>query len=86
MREDLEELLNKKSIDEKEKELVFKFFLFLSKPQRERMFIIFRSYPEKIDLFVKILKTKLEIAGNSGSGLSEELLSLEKEQIKDLIA
>ena len=86
MREDLEELLNKKSIDEKEKELVFKFFLFLSKPQRERMFIIFRSYPEKIYLFVKILKTKLEIAGNSGSGLSEELLSLEKEQIKDLIA
>lgn len=67
-----------------DKKIIYEFFLRLPYDFRRIMRKVFDAHPESLDAFLKILRKKQEFRKNPTLVLSEEVLNLEKEEIKKL--
>lgn len=83
---ELAEVLNKQNIAHKDQEIVRSFLGSFSFTKRQQLMGIFLGFPEKIPLFVDLLKKKIEFAKNPTEALSAEILDLENMEIKNLMS
>ncbi|MFH1255486.1 MAG: hypothetical protein V1667_03390 [bacterium] len=82
---DLKKLLERENIPANGIELAKNFLISLPFEKRQRMMGVFTGWPEKIALFIDLLKKKRELAQNYNSELSGEILNLENQEIQNLI-
>lgn len=88
----LQEVLEEQHIGANEQELVREFLMSFSFLKRQQLMGIFLGFPEKISLFIELLKKKMEFAKNASTmtsdaraALIKEILNLEHSEIKNLI-
>ncbi|MFZ2303751.1 MAG: hypothetical protein WAV98_03110 [Minisyncoccia bacterium] len=81
----IQEVLVKQNISHGDQEIVRTFLGSFSFTKRQQLMGFFLGFPEKINFFIDLLKKKMEFAKNPTETLSEEILDLEKREIKNLI-
>lgn len=81
----IQEVLDKQNIAPSDQEIIRSFFSSFSFEKRQQLMGIFLGFPEKIGLFVDLLKKKIEFEKNPTEALAAEILDLENKEIKDLI-
>ena len=82
----IQEVLDKQNISHNDQEIVRDFFTSFAFTKRQQLMGIFLGFPEKINLFVVLLKKKIEFQKNPTEVLAEEILELENLEIKNLVA
>ncbi len=81
----IQEVLDKQNIAHSDQEIVRSFFASFSFEKRQQLMGIFLGFPEKIGLFVDLLKKKIEFEKNPTEALSAEILEIEDKEIKKLM-
>ena len=81
----LVELMNEQHVSESEQELVREFLVAFSFPKRQQLMGILLGFPEKMSLFVTLLKKKVEFAKKPSDSLAKEIVDLESGEIKSLL-
>lgn len=81
----LKDILDKQNISENDQNIVHDFLLSFSFDKRQQLMGIFLGFPEKINLFVNLLKKKIEFSKNPTDELSKEIFELENQEIKNLM-
>lgn len=81
----VQEVLDEQNIAHSDQEIVRDFLSSFSFTKRQQLMRIFLGFPEKIALFVTLLKKKIEFAKNPTEALSAEILDLEKNEIENLM-
>lgn len=71
-------------MSKEDKKIIFDFLLRLPFSFRQIMRKIFDAHPEQLGVFIDILRKKQESRKNPSLVLFEEILNLEKEEIKKL--
>lgn len=83
---ELEEVLKQKGISNDDQEFLKKFLLSFSFPKRQQLMGIFLGFPEKIALYLEVLKKKAEFEKTPTEALSVEILELENSEINRLMS
>lgn len=81
----IREILEKQNIPTVDQEMVRDFLSSFSFTKRQQLMGIFVGFPEKISLFIDLLKKKVEFANNPIEALSAEILEMENGEIKNLM-
>lgn len=81
----LKEILIKKNISEEDQKSVFDFLSHFSFIKRQQFLGVFLGFPEKIELFIRLIKKKKESAKAPNAELSSEIFNLEDKEINSLI-
>lgn len=68
-----------------DQQLVRDFLTSFDFQKRQQLMGIFIGFPEKIGLFVDLLKKKKALAENYDANLAQEILDLESKKINNLI-
>lgn len=82
---ELKNVLDNQGISSEDQQLIRDFLASFSFQKRQQLMGIFLGFPERISLFAGILKKKVEFAKNPTEALVEEILSLEKKEMQDLM-
>jgi len=81
----IQEVLDKQNISQDDQKVVKNFLSSFSFAKRQQLIGIFLGFPEKISLFVDLLKKKIEFSKNPTEALAEEILGIETGEIKNLM-
>ncbi|MDO8604484.1 MAG: hypothetical protein Q7K40_03780 [bacterium] len=81
----IQEVLDKQKISQEDQKIVRDFFVSFSFTKRQQQMGIFLGFPEKIQLFVDLLKKKINFAKNPTGTFSAEILEIEEGEIRKLI-
>lgn len=81
----LEEIMNEQQVSVSEQELVREFLIAFSFSKRQQLMGILTGFPEKMPLFVTLLKRKVEFAKKPSDALAKEITDMESGEIKNLI-
>jgi len=82
---EIEEILNNQNITQDDQKIVRDFLSSFSFTKRQQLMGIFLGHSQKLNLFINLLKKKLEDAKNPTEELSAEILDIENSEIKSLI-
>ena len=82
----IEEVLNKQNIAHSDQEIVRNFLASFSFTKRQQLMGIFLGFPDKISLFVDLLKKKIEFQKNPTEALYAEILEIEDREIRNLMS
>lgn len=83
---EIQEVLDRQNIAHNDQEIVRSFLASFSFTKRQQLMGIFLGFPEKIVLFIDLLKKKIEFSKNPTEALSVEILEIEEKEIKNLIS
>lgn len=82
----VQEVLVDQNIPLDDQAIVRDFLSSFSYTKRQQLLGIFLGYPDKIKLFVDLIKKKTDFAKNPTEELSAEILDIENSEIKKLIS
>lgn len=82
----IEEVLNERNISHEDQEIIRNFLLSFSFTKRQQLTGIILGFPDKIGIFVDLIKKKIEFQKNPTDALSEEILEIEGREIKNLMS
>ncbi|MEK7487944.1 MAG: hypothetical protein AAB598_01320 [Patescibacteria group bacterium] len=82
---ELKNVIDSPGISSENQQLVRDFLSSFSFQKRQQLMGIFLGFPDKIGLFVNLLKKKIEFAKNPTKDLAEEILDLEHKEIHGLM-
>lgn len=82
----IEEVLNKRNISREDQEIIRNFLLSFSFTKRQQLMGIILGFPDKIGIFVDLIKKKIEFQKNPTEELSAEILEIEDKEIKNLMS
>lgn len=82
----IQEVLDRQNIAHGDQEIIRDFLGSFSFTKRQQLMGIFLGYPEKVSLFIDLLKKKIEFNKNPTEVLSSEILDLESVEIKKLMS
>lgn len=81
----IEDVLDKQSVSEDDQNLVRDFLSSFSFSKRQQLMGIFLGFPEKIGLFVELVKKKVKFANSMDKSLADDILHIENDEIDNLI-
>lgn len=81
----IQEALEKQNIQQDDQKIVKDFLASFSFTKRQQLMGIFLGFPEKISLFVSLLKKKTEFQKNPTEALAAEILTIEEEMMNSLM-
>lgn len=81
----IKNILDKQKISEKDQQFIGDFLIFFSFQERQQLMGIFIGFPDKINLFIDLIKKKKALAENYDENLAKEILDLENNEINGLI-
>ena len=82
---EIEKVLDSRNITPDDKKIIKDFLVSFSFTKRQQLMEIFLGHPEKIQLFVDLLKKKIKFAKKPTEALSAEILESEASEIKKLM-
>lgn len=82
----IEEVLNERNISREDQEIVRNFLMAFSFTKRQQLMGIILGFPDKIGIFVDLIKKKIEFQKNPTEELSAEILEVEDMEIKNLMS
>lgn len=82
----VQEVLVDQNIPLDDQEVIKNFLRAFSYTKRQQLIGIFLGYPDKINLFVGLIKKKTDFSKNPTEELSAEILDIENSEIKKLIS
>lgn len=82
----IEEVLNERNISREDQEIIRNFLLSFSFTKRQQLMGIILGFPDKIGIFVDLIKKKIEFQKNPTEELSAEILEIEEKEIKNLMS
>ena len=80
----LQKVLSEQRVEEGDQKIVREFLLSFGFEKRQQLMAIFLGFPEKVELFVDILKKKVDFVKNPSEAQAKEILAIEHEEIKNL--
>ncbi len=83
--EQLKNVLDKGNISSEDQKSLRDFLSYFSFVKRQQLIGIFMGFPEKLSLFVDLIKKKQALAKSHKDNLSQEILDLENQEIEKLI-
>lgn len=68
-----------------DQQLIKDFLSHFSFPKRQQLMSVFTGFPEKISVFIDLIKMKKSLAENYDSSLAEKIFNLENNIVTDLV-
>lgn len=78
-------ILNEQNILSDDQGIVKDFLLQFSFPKRQQLMGVLTGFPEKISVFIDLIKMKKSLAENYNANLAQEILDLENNIVTDLV-
>lgn len=82
---ELKNILDGQNISSENQQLIRDFLSSFSFQKRQQLMGVFMGFPEKINLFVDLIKKKMELAKSPNENLSADILNLENKEVENLI-
>lgn len=83
--EQIKDILHSQNISNEDQQLFRDFLTSFGFQKRQQLMGIFLGFPEKMGLFVGLLKKKKVLAENYDANLAQEILDMENKEINNLI-
>lgn len=79
-------ILNEQNVSSDDQGIVEYFLSQFSFPKRQQLMGVLTGFPEKISVFIDLIKMKKSLAENYDSSLAEKILNLENNIVNDLVS